>query len=81
MVGKQYETCLPNRLLTKFNQQMSLLENIVRDNKIAPRTKCLIMDVLDCRANDWKLRPIEEANKPTKITRSSEAEKEEGLAV
>lgn len=74
--GKQYENSKKNSMWIKLDQQMSLLEKIMHENKIASRTKFLIMDVLECRANGWNLRQFEEAKKPTKITRSLDDKKE-----
>ena len=68
LVGKQLEEASPKDK-EKIDSKMASLNEIITEGKVRPRTKFLIMDVLECRANDWKLRQIEEERKPFKITR------------
>ena len=64
-IGEKYEENITKKgNKGKFNQQFKALDQIVRQNKIASRIKFLIMDILEMRKNSWKLRKLQDVNKP-----------------
>lgn len=64
--GKTFEAS--PKFKKKFDSKMTTLSDITK-GKVRPRTKFLILDVLECRANGWTLREFEEKQKPFKIAR------------
>lgn len=77
-IGGKYEASIQsNHKKSQFNSQMNKLEAIVKENKIASRIKFLIMDVLDMRKDNWKVRKLQEGNKPKKIDEVHEDIKKE----
>ena len=75
-IGEKFERSTANR--SKFNQQMNSLEKVVRANKIPSRIKFLLMDVLDMRRDNWRLRKLQDVNKPKTIEQvHEEAKKQE----
>lgn len=80
-IGQKYEKSINSGQKQKFNQNMNTLEKVIKANKIPSRIKFLIMDVLDMRREGWKLRKLQDVNKPKTIEEVHEdAKKQEEQA-
>ena len=62
LIGAKFEKYIENK--DEFNQQIEVLEQVVEQNKIAPRIKFLIMDILEMRKNAWRPRKLQDLNRP-----------------
>ena len=67
-IGEKFEKGLKTQQTRgKFHQQMTMLDKVVRENKIASRIKFMIMDILEMRRDNWRVRKLQEGTKPKTI--------------
>lgn len=81
-IGKQLEMECKDREKkgSKFtlNGYFDRLQDIVGNKQTSARIRFMILDILDMRENDWKVRKIQDENKPKTIDEiRAEAQKEQ----